>query len=150
MAFANDTLVLTPEGDRQITKIKVNDLVQVRMDDESWESTSVDFSAGTLTKTIVYTISYGGGQQIIVTPDQLLLVSEELLKPAKDLVLTDSLMDKSSNAITITDISIEEYLGGVHSIATSEHPTANTDGHLLLCNGIIVGGYALEMGYRMD
>jgi len=150
MAFANDTLVLTPNGDKKISTIKVDDKVKARLDDESWETKTVDFSAGTQAKTSAVTIVYGNQQEIIVTPNQLFLVSEELFKAAKDLEITDTLMDQSGAAVTILQISEGKYTGGIHSIALSEHPTANTDGHLILCNGVVAGAYELEMAYRVD
>jgi hypothetical protein len=150
MAFANDTIVLTPDGDKKISTIKVDNKVQARLDDESWETRTVDFSAGTLAKTTAITILFGNQQEVIVTPNQLFLVSEELLKAAKDLEITDTLMDQSGAAVKILQISTGKYAGGIHSIALYEHPTANTDGHLILCNGVVAGAYELEMGYRVD
>jgi hypothetical protein len=122
MAFANDTLVLTPDGDKNISTISVDDKVKARLDDESWETKTVDFSAGTQVKTSAVTIVYGNQQEIIVTPNQLFLVSEELFKAAKDLEITDTLMAQSGATVEIHEINHGEYIGGVHSIALSENP----------------------------
>jgi intein/homing endonuclease len=146
MAFANNAAVLTPDGDKMISTIKKGDKVKAKFDDDSWDVVTVDFSSGSKAYTTVIKIKFGNNQEVTVTPAQLFLVAPDALKAANELLITDKFINQSGGNIEIKSITEEDYSGSVYTIALSEHPTENTDGHLFLCNDIIVGGYALERG----
>ena len=150
MAFSNDTLILTPDGAKKINSIKSGENIVAQFDDGTWRPRKVHFSAGTKSETSVFFIHYGDNQQLIATKEQLFLLSTDHLKAAKELLITDQLCDKLGHPVEIKEIYKGTYNEGIQTIACSEHPTEIAEGHLILCNGIIVGDYALERGCQVN
>lgn len=148
MAFAEGTLVSIPNGEKVIESIQIREFVEARYAGNTWKDSAVDFIGGLPQGDILLLlIVYGNNEKIIVTQDQLFMTSKKVLKQGKDLIPGKCiLMDKSGDPIEILEITESIVTLGVYNLATSMQPTKNTDGHLLLCNGIVVGDYALQLG----
>lgn len=94
----------------------------------------------------VLVISYGKGQEIICTPDQVFLLSTGKLKYAHQLNLIDNaLTAPDGSAVKINSITRMKYKGGIHHISTSAKPTKNPNGNLLNSNGVVTGDYSLQI-----
>jgi hypothetical protein len=94
----------------------------------------------------VVLISYGKGQEIICTPDQIFLLSNGKLKYAQQLNLIDNtLTAPDGSPLKINSITRMKYKGGIHHISTNSKPTKNANGNLLNSNGVVTGDYSLQI-----
>jgi hypothetical protein len=155
---ASNSSVAVPDGFRPIEVIAVGDPVLAASRREgklSWASTPVTFSQGTLggfPRQMLY-IGYGNDFRTLIAEfDVLLMLRDGQLARAKRLIPgADALLDENGDPVPIHSISVGNYLGGEHAIATHFDPAGardNPDGHLLLINGVIVGDFSLQVGWR--
>ncbi len=56
----------------------------------------------------------------------------------------DELVNEWGEAVPIHEISIGEYIGGVHHISTAAAFDGVIDGHLLLSEGVVSGDFTLQ------
>lgn len=154
--YANGTKIAVPLGFKTIEYFQKGDEVMtafVSSGQLRWRTGKVAFSMGTgptgHQSAMVY-IHYGNDdRQIVVTPDQLFLMDNGKLKRADRLVPgVDNLVNEFGNSVPIHEISIGEYMGGVHHISTSEEFTGELDGHLLLSEGVVSGDFSLQVSAR--
>lgn len=119
----------------------------------TWDKATVVYSMGSGPMTSgekavndVLVVSYGKGQEIICTPDQVFLLSKGKLKYAHQLnLIDDSLTAPDGSAVKINSITRMKYKGGIHHISTSSKPTVNPNGNLLNSNGVVTGDYSLQI-----
>ncbi|MVO98269.1 Hint domain-containing protein [Paenibacillus lutrae] len=154
--FAHGTQIGTPYGHRAIEKFSVGDKVITASMQQSeqgfqltWKKAKLNFSNGTgphsHQPTMIY-IRFGGHGSIIVTPDHLFLMPSGKLKRADRLVpAKDLLISYNGTQVVIDEISIGEYKGGVHHIATDVSFDGSLDGHLLLSEGLVSGDFNLQI-----
>ncbi|WP_338551343.1 Hint domain-containing protein [Paenibacillus sp. KS-LC4] len=157
--FAHGTQIGTPEGHTAIEKFSVGDKVITASLQQSeqglqleWKKAKVNFSNGTGPQShqpaMVY-IRFGGHGSIVVTPDHLFLMPSGKLKRADRLVPgRDLLISYNATEVQIDEISIGEYVGGVHHIATDASFDGRLDGHLLLSEGLVSGDFNLQIHQR--
>jgi len=155
--FANGTRIAIPDGTRVIEEFVIGDKVltaslgaasagDVKL---SWSPAKVAFSSGTgpdgFQSAMVY-IHHGQVGSIIATPDQLFLMSTGKLKRADRLVPgKDFFVSQMGTPVAINEVSVGEYKGGVHHIATDKEFTGSVDDHLLLSEGIVSGDFNLQI-----
>ncbi|ABO49535.1 Hedgehog/intein hint domain protein [Desulforamulus reducens MI-1] len=154
--FAYGTKIGTPNGHKKIEKFAVGDLVLAAGIETSaggiklnWSPLKVSFSSGTGPDShqpaMVY-IRHGDTGSIIVTPDHLFLMPNGKLKRADRLVPgKDQLVSYEGRPVPVHEVSIGEYEGGVHHIATQKNFTGDLDGHLLLSEGVVSGDFNLQI-----
>lgn len=154
--FAYGTKIGTPGGLKKIEKFAVGDLVLAAGIETgaggiklNWLPLKVSYSSGTGPDShqpaMVY-IRHGNTGSIIVTPDHLFLMPEGKLKRADRLVPgKDQLVSYEGQPVPVHEVSIGEYEGGVHHIATDKSFTGSLDGHLLLSEGVVSGDFNLQI-----
>lgn len=166
-SMAYDTQVATPQGNgdvlEPIQNFEIGDRVfALEQDDDEglqWGIERVKFSSGTgpggRTPAMVY-ISFdevASFNRIVVTPDHLFLVGDAgltkvMFKRAERLVPgVDVLVSYEGKAVPIKLVSLGEYSGGIHNIATSTNLKDEWEGHLIITNGIISADYLLQIKY---
>ncbi|NEO34970.1 MAG: hypothetical protein F6J90_01080 [Moorea sp. SIOASIH] len=136
--FSVGNKVLTADLESQDNGIKLK-----------WLTAKVSFSQGTgpdsHQSAMVY-IHHGNDRSIIVTPDHLFLLPSGKLKRAEYLVPgKDQLVSDQGEPVPIHEVSIGEYEGGVHHIATNKEFTGDISGHLLLSEGVVSGDFNLQI-----
>jgi len=146
--LALGTLVAVPGGFRTIESIQVGDQVLAAGTDLKWTTYAVQFSDGTAPGTANPVIVYlrCGDIQAIATPDHLFLLPDKTLKRADRLIPGDELISPDGLSIPIDSVSLGEFIGGIHAIATSvQKPDGNLNGHLIATNGLVSGDYAAQI-----
>ncbi|SHG30194.1 hypothetical protein [Flavobacterium defluvii] len=159
--FAYNTLVATPDGEKIIQYLNKGDEVLAfsakqesgKLKLESFTA-KINFSSGTgdygHQPAMAY-LSIGEPylqKNIICTTDQVYLLSNGKYTTAGKLRPGLQLVEKDGNPIDITMVSIGNYRGGVHNIATDAPINNNPDGHLIVSNGVIAGDYVLQIHFR--
>jgi hypothetical protein len=153
--FAYGTLIGVPDGFKAIEKFHIGDRVltadlgageALRLD---WSPAKVTFSSGTGPDShqaaMVY-IRHGEVGSLVVTPDHLFLMPEGKLKRADRLAPgNDRLITAQGQPVEIHEISIGEYKGGVHHIATDREFKGDLNGHLLISQGVVSGDFSLQV-----
>jgi|GEM_PF-1200491 len=152
--YANGTKIAIPTGFRAIEYFQTGDEVMTATYSTkdkklSWKPALVKFSMGTgddgHQSAMVYIHFGNDDRQIIVTPDQLfLLTTGELCRADRLVPGADELMDEWGKPVPIHEISIGEYSGGVHHISTDTNNGGSMDGHLLLSEGVVSGDFLLQ------
>ncbi|MWC30645.1 Hint domain-containing protein [Paenibacillus sp. MMS18-CY102] len=154
--FAHGTQIGTPDGHRAIEKFNVGDKVITASLQQGaqglqleWKKARLNFSNGTGPQShqpaMIY-IRFGNHGSIVVTPDHLFLMPNGKLKRADRLVPgKDLLVSYNSTEVEINEISVGEYTGGVHHIATDISFNGSLDGHLLLSEGLVSGDFNLQI-----
>jgi hypothetical protein len=75
-----------------------------------------------------------------------MMVAGHRLKRASKLVPgADRLMRAGGGLEPVLDLAAGMYQRGVHQLSTSESPTADPSGHLLVANGLVCGDYSLQV-----
>ncbi|MEA3062806.1 MAG: hypothetical protein QOJ94_2587 [Sphingomonadales bacterium] len=157
MSFAFGTAIESPDGPRAIEDYAVGDRVMAASEDGSswaWAPREVAFSSGTGPgggqSEMVY-LRFGDGVELVVTPDQPLLVAGGKLQTADRLVPgADSLVAADGRLLPIAQVSLGQFDGGVHAIATAIGGASldwdgSLDGHLLNAVGAICGDFILQI-----
>jgi hypothetical protein len=154
--FAYGTRIGIPSGSKVIEDFVEGDRVKtadVEPDGSgiklTWSTAKVSFSSGTgpdsYESAMAY-IRYGNFGTIIVSTDHLFLMPNGKLKRADRLVPgKDQLVSAEGVPVNINEVSIGEYKGGVHHIATDKEFTDNINGHLLLSEGVVSGDFNLQI-----
>lgn len=149
---AYGTKIAVPDGDKKIEMFNVGDQVLAADMSLNWSPTKISFSSGTgassQQSTMVY-IHFGDNDIMIVTPDQLFMLSDRKLKRADRLIAgKDNLVDQNGKPVAINNIAIGRYKGGIHHISTSLNYNGSPDGHLLLAEGVVIGDFTLQINAR--
>ncbi|UZT98059.1 Hint domain-containing protein [Chryseobacterium fluminis] len=150
--YANGTKIAIPTGFKTIEYFQTGDEVltaSLATGSLKWNTGKVAYSMGTgpdgHQSAMVYMHFGEDDRQIIVTPDQLFLMSTGKLKRSDRLVPgVDELVNEWGEAVPIHEISIGEYIGGVHHISTAAAFDGVIDGHLLLSEGVVSGDFTLQ------
>ena len=152
--FANDTLIAVDKGEnKKVQEFLVGDPVLVAMDAElkEWKQLPVEFSSGhgaELSSAMIQ-IRFGSeanAETIIATRTQLFLTPGQKLKRASKLVPgLDHLLRPDGTTVAVLDMTAGVFKTGVHQISTSNRPTSNMDGHLIVANGVVCGDYSLQL-----
>jgi hypothetical protein len=164
--FANGTLITVPEGKtKAIETLGIGEMIvtskvsgkrgKLKFD---WKPAKVSFSNGTgpkSTEPVMIYIEFGDTNHLIVTPDHLFLMSNGKLKRADKLApAKDDLVLSDGTTTHINKITIGQYVGGVHHIATTvedlAHFKGTVDDHLLVAAGVVTGDYLLQMFQKSD
>ncbi|MCA9023184.1 MAG: hypothetical protein KDA74_23710, partial [Planctomycetaceae bacterium] len=154
--FAYDTLIATPSGPQKIQSFQEgNKVLAADVSYENggiglnWRPAKISFSQGTASTGIpvpMVFIHHGNSQSIIVSSDHLFLMGSGKLKRADRLVPgKDQFVDEDGKLVPILEVSIGEYDGGIHHIATNQDYTGKLDGHLILSEGIVSGDFNLQI-----
>ena len=159
MAFANETLIVTPQGNVQIDKLARGDVVLFGsaagggLPHTTWAPRPVEFSEGTPPGSAFQGIylQFGATQRLICTFDQVLLQDDGRLSLASELTPGGGLVDGQGQRVSIREVSAGSFSGGVHHIASSMKFDPSIDGHLLIAGGIVAGDYTLQLEFsRLD
>jgi len=156
--YAYGTPIATPQGERSIETFVVGDEVSAASVASSggklsfqWSPAVVRFSNGTGPlppaphyPTMVF-VNFDDGRSLICTNDQLFMLSTGKLKQASRLTLADRLVAADGSEVPILSVSLAEYSGGLHHIATSVNFDGDINGHLLNSNNIVTGDYVLQV-----
>jgi hypothetical protein len=157
--YAYGTPIATPAGEKVIEQFMIGDDVSAasiapkgKSLGLSWGAKVVYFSSGTgpLRKgathypTMVF-VHYGEDKSLIVTEDQLFLLSNGQLKQANALSVLDMLVNADGSPVRINAVKLGEYGGGLHHIATDIKFEGDINGHLLNSNGVVTGDYTLQI-----
>lgn len=154
--FANGTLIAIPDGFKVIEQFNPGDQVltaDVQANGDgvrlNWSTATVSYSNGTgpdgYQPSMVY-VRHGGVGTIIVTTDHLFLMPNGKLKRANRLVPgVDFLVSAEGVPVEINEVSLGEYRGGVHHIATDKEFTGDISGHLLVSEGVVSGDFNLQI-----
>jgi len=151
--FANVTPIGLPDGQqRPIAEIEVGDMVlagTVSSDEVEWEPATVGFSQGTeggSQPAMVYLV-YGDGDGLVASPDQPMMLADGSLTTAARLAPGQDLMGVDGQPVTLSLVSIGEYKGGVHHIATNPDWEGSIDKHLIQANGLVAGDFTLQLHF---
>jgi hypothetical protein len=157
MSFAFGTAIASPGGPRPVEDYAVGDRVMAASEEGAswaWAAREVAFSSGTGPggggQPMVW-LSFGDGSGLIVTPDQPMLVAGGKLQTADRLVPgADSLVAADGRLLTIAQVAVGQFDGGVHAIAAAIDGAGldwdgSLDGHLLEAAGAICGDFVLEI-----
>ena len=148
--FASSTPIAVSAGQSRISDINVGDNV-LALSGKTWSPQRVVFSSGTASGTnIMVYITYGSGSSpstLIVSPDHVFLLSSGKLVTAQMLVPgAQQLMRHDLTPVPILTVSLGNYNGGIHDIATTYSPTnVTTDNHLIDSNGVVSGDFFLQL-----
>ncbi len=154
--FANGTSIAIPDGSKVIEQFSIGDQVLTADVTKSgtginlnWSTASVSFSSGTgpdgHQPSMVF-IRHGRVGSIVVTTDHLFLMPNGKLKRANRLVPgVDFLVSAEGVPVEINEVSLGEYRGGVHHIATDKEFTGDISGHLLISEGVVSGDFNLQI-----
>lgn len=152
--FANDTvLAWSADESRPVAEFVAGDPLWVALDVElsSWAAVPVQFSAGTgdESQNTMIRVSFGDvaqPEEIFVTREQVMMVAGHRLKRASRLVPgLDQLVRADGGLVPVLDLAAGMYQRGVHQVATSESPTTDPSGHLLVANGLVCGDFSLQV-----
>jgi hypothetical protein len=152
--FANETLIaFSADEAKPVNEFVPGDPLWVALDLNltSWASVPVQFSSGTgpESQNTMIRVSFGDSsapEEIFVTREQLLMVEGNRLKRASRLVPgRDQLVRAVGGLAPVLDLAAGLYQRGVHQVATSETPTTDPSGHLLVANGLVGGDFSLQV-----
>ncbi|MEA2878471.1 MAG: hypothetical protein QOF14_3667 [Hyphomicrobiales bacterium] len=159
MALAHGTLIATPQGGVQIERLAKGDVALFGsaagsgLPHATWGPRPVEFSAGTppgSPSQAIY-LQFGATQRLICTFDQVLLQDDGRLSLASELTPEGGLVDGQGQRVSIQEVSVGLFSGGVHHIASSMKFDPSIDGHLLIAGGIVAGDYTLQLEFsRLD
>ena len=157
-AVSNTFISVSKDHAKPIQEFAVGDLVLAADSAalKTWTQKPVKFAMGLVEGQIrIVRIFFGDENKktkdLAVTMDQLFLMRDGKLKKASTLIPhSDQLIQADGTTVAIQSMSIETFYQGINDIATSGSPAKSLDGHLLLANGIVIGDYALQLGYRAD
>lgn len=161
--FADQTRIGIPGGVKQVKDFKKGDSVRtakmnVGHDGKisfDWVESKIDVSvgAGGNEPAMVY-IEFGNDQSLIVSPDQVLMLSNGKLVQARTLVPGAGLesdmflVDENANPLVIKTVSIGSYTGGLHHIGMNKGRKEGIDGHLVLAEGAVAGDIYLQAQFN--
>jgi hypothetical protein len=153
--FANDTPISTAAGTvAAVQDLEIGDKVLIGSlaAGLSFKEEALRFSSGTpaggAAMTMVYIVYGPEKKELIVSPDQVLLVQGEKLTTANKLTINDKLIDHDGNEVHIELVSIGHYSGGVHHISADLHWDGTPNNHLVLANGVVGGDYTLQLNFE--
>lgn len=157
--FANDTMIGTPHGNKEIYLISKGEEVLAGSlvpnggkTQVEWSRTGVSFSSGTSAhghQPLMVYLSLRGKdrQELLCNMDQPFLLADGKFTKAGKLHPGQQLVDKDGNPLTVELISIGAYNGGVHHISTEAPWSNDPSGHLLLAGGVVAGDYTLQLHF---
>ncbi|MFC4304503.1 Hint domain-containing protein [Cohnella boryungensis] len=151
MCYLWGTKIGIQNGVRAIESFQTGDQVLAAGSSLSWTTAKIQFSNGTGPEghQPMVCIRYGDAGTLIVTPDHPFLLPSGNLKRASRLVPGgDRLVSASGLPVEIHELSVGEFVGGVHNIAASYSFTGSMDGHLLQSEGIVSGDFTLQIHMR--
>ncbi|HTS27741.1 MAG TPA: hypothetical protein VMH81_17825 [Bryobacteraceae bacterium] len=155
--LASDTLIAVPSGEVPIDSIQRGEEVLAASLSAggsriTWSTAKVRFSMGTSREgfqpMMVYIVfGEGAGRELICNTDQPFLLADGKFTTGGKLRPGQQLVDRDGKPLPVQLVSIGQYDGGVHHIATDEPWTGSPNGHLLLAAGAVAGDFALQSGF---
>jgi len=146
------TQVAGADGFKAIEDVRVGDPVLAADAALRWSLRTVEFSGGTGTDALgteMIEVTFSGAEgeeaRLVVTPAHLFYLPDGTLKRADRLVAGEELVRADGGRAPVLRLEAGPRRGAVHHIATSATPATGVDGHLLNCNGIVTGDYALQL-----
>lgn len=152
------TLIAVPNGSKQIHLIKQNEevlaasaqIIKGKLE-LAWDAIKVSYSAdsgSSSRSTLFYLDLATESQRLVCTMDQPFLLANGKYTIATKLVPGQHfLVDKEGNKVRINGITVRQYHGSDHAIATMEARENSPDGHLLLAEGVVVGDFWLQVNF---
>jgi len=86
-------------------------------------------------------LQYGEEGELVVTPDQPMLMANGKLKAANRLTTDDYLVDSRGEPVQVTAVVLGKYRVGFHSVTTQQFDGVETPGWFLEANGVIAGDH---------
>lgn len=151
------TQIAVPGGQKSIEKFKIGDSVlafSAKLESGSIKVTSseakVFFSGGAeSSSSTFFVIIMDVGKEIICSSSQPFLLINGKFTTARSLRPgVDKLVDKDGKPVEIKMIKSMQFRNGVHAIAVNDNQTENSDGHLLLAQGVIIGDYFFQTHFN--
>lgn len=108
-----------------------------------WVSRPVTFSDGMAPadNQSAVLLQYGEDGELVVTPDQPMLLADGKLKAANRLTTGDYLVDHQGDPVPVTAVVLGKYRVGFHSITTQKFNSKEEPGWFLEANGVIAGDH---------
>ena len=156
MGFAYGTRISGPSGEVAIERLRRDDEVMTASlgggGAPSWASSAVAFSdgAGPHSRATMVYIDFVDSGRLICETDQLFLSAEGLLVPARRLYHGRSVVRADGGEQLIGSVSVGEYWGGIHAIATGLDYRGSPDGHLIAAGGVIAADFLLQIHHPRD
>ncbi len=118
----------------------------------SWTPATVMFSQGTPpvdsetedAPTMIF-IYCGNKVSLVVTEDQLILMSTGKLKQASTMIPGDLLMAADGSSAKVERIKAAEWFGAIHHISINTSYSGDINDHLLNANGFVIGDFSIQM-----
>lgn len=150
MSVANGTLIAVPGGQRAVEDIAMGDSVLASGSPLEWHQNTVAFSQGTPPgghQALVY-MAWNEGE-VLATQNHVFVLLDFSLRRADQLTPGLILLGADGGEVEVQSVSVGQFAGGVHAIAT-EAPwnPPSLAGRLLNTNGIVTGDYMLQLNYR--
>jgi len=143
MAFAADTTITVPSGAMQIGELRAGDMVLAADLELHWYQHRVKFAEAATGQFFAAFLQFEEDRQLVVTFDQLFLMTDRTLRRADHLKPGDTVAGNGNRAVRLLEIAAGNYHGDICDIATSATDTA----HLLDANGIIAGDFDMQVGH---
>lgn len=108
-----------------------------------WVSRTVTFADGMepAENQSAVLLQYGEEGELVVTPDQPMLMANGKLKAANRLTTDDYLVDSRGEPVQVTAVVLGRYRVGFHSVTTQEFDSEEEPGWFLEANGVIAGDH---------
>lgn len=108
-----------------------------------WISRPVTFSDGMAPadNQSAVLLQYGEQGEVVVTPDQPMLMADGTLKTADRIVKDEYLVDYLGEPVLVTAVMLGKYSGGFHSLSAQKFENQEEPGWFLEANGVIAGDH---------
>jgi hypothetical protein len=143
-------ITVAPDTYRVVELIGLNDPVlttRVKVVDGkpvlNWESRPVTFSDGMAPaddQTAVL-LQYGEQGELVVTPDQPMLMADGTLKTADRVTTDDHLVDHFGEPVKVTAVVLGKRRVGFHSLSAQKFENEEEPGWFLETNGVVAGDH---------
>lgn len=134
------TVETIAQGDNVLTtRVKVVD-GKPRLD---WQTRPVTFSDGMAPadNQSAVLLQYGTEGELVVTPDQPLLMADGTLKAAERITTDDHLVDRQGRAIKVEACVLGKMTTGFHSLSAQRFDQQEAPGWFLETNGVVAGDH---------
>ncbi|RDS83630.1 hypothetical protein DWU98_04680 [Dyella monticola] len=108
-----------------------------------WISRPVTFSDGMepADNQTAVLLQYGEQGELVVTPDQPMLMADGALKTADRITLDDYLVDYHGDPVKVTAVVLGRYRVGFHAISAQQFENQEEAGWFLEANGVVAGDH---------
>jgi hypothetical protein len=155
--YTSETMVAIPGGEQAVQKLGVGEkLLSGSLNSSNqldWTPREVTFSNGMLSAipTSMVSITFGDKEELVISPDHILMRNNGKLTTAMSVKTGDMLMGADGSAIVVTGMHLDNYKGGIHHITTDVEFNGSPNGHLINAGGVVSGDYTLQLHFdRLD